>query len=78
MLPSSMASSAKIVITVGSTRGASSVRISSKGRYISTPVNGYQRELLGQPIQPTSSQSAFWLSVLALVQANLTNSPTPP
>ena len=73
-----MASTAKIVITVASSRGASTIKISSKGRYVSTDVNGFQRELLAQPIQPTSSQSAFWLAVLAVVEASLTDSPAPP
>jgi hypothetical protein len=73
-----MASRAKITITVGSSRGASTIAVSSKGRYVSTDVNGFQRELTGQPIQPTSTQAAFWLAVLNTVVNNLMDSPTPP
>ena len=70
-----MASTAKIVIRVGSARGSSSVSYATKGRYVSFAVNGYERQLLDQPIQPTSSESAFWLSVLNAVVADLTANP---
>lgn len=73
-----MASQAKIVITVTASRGGSTVRISSKGRYISFPTSGYQRELLSQPIQPTATLPAFWLAVLGSVVTDLTDNPTPP
>jgi hypothetical protein len=70
-----MANQAKIVITVDSARGSSKVRYSSKGRYVSFTTAGYDRDLLQQPIQPTASLAAFWLSVLALVQADITANP---
>ena len=47
----------------------------SKGRYVSFTTAGYQRELLSQPIQPTTGLSEFWLSVLAIVQADITANP---
>ena len=47
----------------------------SKGRYVSFTTAGYQRELLGQPIQPTTSLEAFWLAVLGIVQADITANP---
>ena len=73
-----MASKSEIVIRVTAARGHSTVTYTSKGRYISFQTAGYQRQLLSQPIQPTASLQAFWLSVLAIVQADLTANPTPP
>jgi len=70
-----MASKAEITIRVYSARGSSRIQYTSKGRYVSLPTNGYQRQLLGEPIQPTSTLSAFWLSVLATVQADITANP---
>jgi hypothetical protein len=70
-----MATKAEIVIRVTSARGRSTIAYTSKGRYVSFTTSGYARQLLSQPIQPTSSLSAFWLSVLALVQADITANP---
>lgn len=67
-----MATQAKLTIRVGSTRGASSVNYSSTGRYINLTTGGYQVSLPAQAIQPTASTKAFWLSVLAIVQAEIT------
>jgi hypothetical protein len=68
-----MASSkAEIVIRVYPSRGGCTVQYSSKGRYISFQTAGYQKQLQGQPIQPTSSMKAFWSSVLGIVQADIT------
>jgi hypothetical protein len=67
-----MATTAKIVITVTSSRGASKVTYATKGRYVSFTTAGLTADLLQQPIQPTTSLPVFWLSVLAIVQANLT------
>lgn len=72
-----MASISRITITVTSSRGASTVKISSNGRYISFPTRGYDRALTGEPIQPTSTLGAYWLSVLGIVLANITANPTP-
>lgn len=66
-----MASLAKITIRVGSTRGASQVRISTAGKYVSLDVNTISAYLPSEPIQPTSSPAAFWSSVLAIVQAQI-------
>ncbi len=70
-----MATKAEIVIRVTSSRGASTVSYTSKGRYVSFTTAGYQRQLLGQPIQSTASLSAFWLGILAIVQADITANP---
>lgn len=72
-----MASQAKLTIRVGSTRGASSVAFTSVGQYVSTPVSGYAEVLNGQPIQPTTDTKTFWLSVLAIVQAQINSMPSP-
>jgi hypothetical protein len=70
-----MASQAKLTIRVGSQRGASSVQYSTAGRYISLSTNGLTDQLSRQPIQPTSSAKAFWLSVLAIVTADINAMP---
>jgi hypothetical protein len=73
-----MASQAKMTIRVSASRGASTVSFTSNGRYVSFTASGYQRQLLGQAIQPTTSLDAFWASVLAIVQGSLTANPAPP
>lgn len=70
-----MASTATITVRVKSARGSSRVEYTSKGRYVSFTTAGYQRDLLNQAIQPTASLSAFWLSVLDLVVADITANP---
>lgn len=67
-----------MTIRVTASRGASTVSFSSNGRYVSFSTGGYQRQLLGQPVQPTASLDAFWASVLAAVQASLAANPDPP
>lgn len=67
-----MATKAKIVIDVTSSRGAATIRYSTKGRYVSFTTAGLTDQLLKQPIQPTTSLEAFWLSVLAIVQDDIT------
>ena len=69
-----MASKAELVIRVQSRRGSSVVQFTSKGRYVNLPTNGYNFYLPAQPIQPTSAAKAFWTSVLAIVQAEITES----
>lgn len=73
-----MASQAKLTIRVTSSRGGSTVSFSSGGRYVSFNTGGYQRQLLGQPVQPTTSLVAFWSGVIAAVQASITDTPAPP
>lgn len=73
-----MAGNAKLTIRVSSARGSSTVSYSSNGRYVSLNVAGYQRRLLEQAVQPSSSPQAFWLAVLGLVVADLTANPNPP
>ena len=67
-----MASKAELVIRVYSARGSSKISYTTKGRYVSLTTSGLADDLLQQPIQPTSSVMAFWLSVLALVTADVT------
>jgi hypothetical protein len=66
-----MANQAKLTIRVTSSRGASNIAYSTTGRYISLPTNGITDTMPRQPIQPTSSAKAFWLSVLAVVTAEV-------
>ena len=70
-----MANKAEITIRVYSSRGKSRIQYTSKGRYVSFTTSGYQRELTGLPILPTSALSAFWLAVLADVQSDITANP---
>jgi hypothetical protein len=63
-----MASTAKLSIRVGSSRGSSSISVSSSGRYASLNTNEVRQDLAQQPIQPTASEKVFWTSVLAAVQ----------
>lgn len=67
-----MATKAEIVIRVTSARGSSTISYTTKGRYVSFTTSGLTDQLLKQPIQPTTSLAAFWLSVLAIVQADIT------
>lgn len=66
-----MATSAALRIRVTSSRGASRIDYSTKGRYVSLPVNGIADVLARQPILPTSSAPVFWQAVLALVTNDL-------
>lgn len=70
-----MASQAKFTIRVTSQRGSSGISYSTSGRYISLPTNTLSADLSKQPVQPTSSEKAFWLSVLGVVQAHVTSLP---
>lgn len=72
-----MANQASITIRVSASRGASRVQYSTKGRYISFPVNGLTEDLARQAIQPTSSAVAFWTSVLNLVLTEIQNPNAP-
>lgn len=67
-----MANKAEIVIRVTASRGASTVSYSTKGRYVSFTTSGLGDTKMGQPILPTSTLPAFWLAVLAIVQADIT------
>lgn len=60
-----------MTITVTASRGASNISFSTKGRYISLPVNGISADMPRQPVQPTASALAFWQSVIAAVTAEL-------
>jgi len=66
-----MANQAKLTVRVTSQRGASNIGFSTSGNYISLPVNGITQTMPRQPVQPTSSAKAFWLSVLAVVTAEV-------
>lgn len=73
-----MATKAEITVRVTSARGSSKVSYTSKGRYVSFTTAGYQRQLLGQPIQPTTSLEAFWANVIGAVLADMEANPAPP
>lgn len=66
-----MADQAKLTVRVMSNRGSSTVSFATAGRYVRLTTGGISEQLLGQAVQPTASAKAFWLSVLALVQAEL-------
>lgn len=70
-----MANQAKLTVRVTSQRGSSGISFSTAGRYISLPVNGISADLTRQPVQPTASAKAFWLSVLAIVSAEVSALP---
>jgi hypothetical protein len=72
-----MAAQAKLTIRVQSSRGASKISYSTSGRYVSLPTNILGNQLTRQPIQPTSSDKAFWESVIAIVNADIIASPLP-
>jgi len=72
-----MSAQGKLTIRVTGNRGSSVVQFTSVGSYVSTPVNGYNVQLTGQPIQPTTDDKTFWLSVLAIVQAQISSNPSP-
>jgi hypothetical protein len=70
-----MADQAKLTVRVTSQRGSSGISFTTAGRYISLPTNGITADLSKQPIQPTASVKAFWLSVLAIVQTQIESLP---
>lgn len=70
-----MANTARLVITVKPARGSVTITVSSKGRYVSLPVNTISIYAPGQPLAPSSSQNAFWFNILDQVEA-LMGSPT--
>lgn len=70
-----MANNSAITIRVYASRGGSKIQYTSKGRYISFATNGYNRQLQGQPIQPTASLSVFWLAILNTIIADITANP---
>lgn len=67
-----MASKAEIVIRVTAARGSSTIEYRTKGKYVSFTTAGLVDTLQRQPIQPTATLPGFWLSVLALVVADIT------
>ena len=70
-----MANQSKMTVRVTSQRGASSISYSTGGRYVNLATNTISDSLSRQPIQPTSSEKAFWLSVLGIVTADVTSLP---
>lgn len=67
-----MASKSEIVIRVYARRGSTLVQYSTKGKYVSFQTAGLTDSLPRQPILSTASLQAFWLAVLAIVQADIT------
>lgn len=70
-----MAQQAKLTVRVGSARGSSTINFSTSGRYVNLQTNGIGESMPRQPIQPTSTAKAFWLSVLAIVQSEISALP---
>lgn len=66
-----MAEVAKLTVRVTSSRTSSVVRISTTGRYISTPVNTVDIAATGQPIFTNASAKAFWQAALVAVSAEI-------
>lgn len=66
-----MATPSKLTIRVRSARTSSDISVSTTGQYNGLAVNTVTFDLPLSPVQPTSSAKAFWLSVLAAVQAEL-------
>ncbi len=66
-----MASQSKFTIRVTAARGSSGISYSTSGRYVNLTTNTVRDDLTRQPIQPTTSEKAFWLSVLAAVTADV-------
>lgn len=70
-----MAQQAKLTVRVGANRGSSTIGISTSGRYVNLATNAINESLPRQPLQPTADAKTFWLSVLAIVQAQITALP---
>lgn len=66
-----MAAPSKFTIRVRSARTSSDISVSTTGTYNGLAVNTITFDLPLSPVQPTTSAKAFWLSVLAAVQAEL-------
>jgi len=66
-----MATPSKLTIRVRSARTSSDVSVTTAGTYNGLAVNTVTFDLQNQPVQPTTSAKAFWLAVLAAVQAEL-------
>ena len=72
MYPVQVSSRATLTITVTSSRGGSTVRYTTKGRYVSLITNTLANILQQQPIQPTTTPQAFWGSVIDAVEQDIT------
>jgi hypothetical protein len=70
-----MSAVATIAVRVRAARGSSNVTISTSGRYVGLTTNAINLTVNRQPVQPTASAKAFWTSVLAIVQAQITALP---
>lgn len=67
-----MAAESKITIRVSSSRGATTVRYSTTGRYQRLQTNGLNNVLMSLPQQPTTNSRVFWEAILPLVQSDIT------
>lgn len=70
-----MATRSKFVITVTKSANSSTVTYSTKGRYGAINTNTLTQLLRSQPLFTTSTPQAYWLAVLAVVQAAVTAGP---
>lgn len=73
-----MANTSKITIRVSHARAHTTITYRTNGQYYRLTTAGFSRDLTNQPVITSSSISAFWLVVLAAVQADMTANPTPP
>lgn len=67
-----MANQAKLTITVKASRGSSTVKYSTNGRYISLITNALSNLLQSQPLFSTANPAAFWGAVLDVVEQDIT------
>jgi hypothetical protein len=62
----------KITIRVNENRGSVNITYATAGQVAGLQTRGLTGDLLQQSIPPKTSASAWWLSVLATVQAAIT------
>lgn len=72
MYATAMSIGARLTIRVRSSRGGSTIQYSTNGRYVSLNTNTLANILQSQPIQPTSTQQAFWGAVIDAVEQDIT------
>lgn len=61
-----------MTIRVSTSRGSTTLRFSTTGRYIRLTTNGLNGILTGLPMQPNGTSQAFWSAILPLVEAAIT------
>lgn len=66
-----MATTAKMTLTVSKSNTKSKVIVRTVGTYSSIPMNTIDFNMTGQPLYTSASPKAFWLAVLAAVNAQI-------